>query len=246
MADFSDGNSVGKTIMAGATPMEFVAPTMNKRRLIRAQKNPMDRCTLVSIFPKEIDEFKHTLEEGRFHMPAGTYEQPSVLTVGTHSWWKDYDWEQPLLEITVSSIQISDSIIKDYCNSILGCDMADSMPGLFFVLGEHTALEIKMKYKSKLDEMKMKQNNWYSILVRIADSLWARTNGNPLAIWDLMRLAARELNLNDKPWLKDFQTSELIRCFACGGMRNPLFPICPSCKVVDMSHPESKNLKFAV
>ena len=38
---------------------------------------------------------------------------------------------------------------------------------------------------------------------------------------DIMRLAARSLNLNDKEWLKDFQIAELIRCQFCGGMRNP-------------------------
>jgi hypothetical protein len=246
MIDFSDPNPVGKTIMAGSTPLEFISPTLNKRKLIRSTKNPMDKCTLVSIFPGRIDELKHTLEEGRFTIEAGSYEQPSTLLITGHSWWKDYDWEQPLLEISVSSIQISDSVIKDYCNSMLGSNMDDSMPGLFYVLGELNAVEIKMKYKNKLAEVKAKQDNWYKILVRIADSLWARTNGNPLAIWDLMRLAARELNLNDKPWLKDFQIAELVRCFACGGMRNPLFPVCPTCKAIDVSHPEAKNLKFAV
>lgn len=237
---------VGKTIMAGATPLEFTAPSMNKRRAIRAQVNPMDKCTIVSIFPREITEEKLTVYPNRWTIPAGTMENPGVLVVGSSSWWKDYDFEQPLLEIVNSSIQIADSVIKDYCNGMLGCNMSDSMPGLFFVLGEHSAIEIKLKFKKKLEEMNEKQNNWYRILVRIADSLWSRTQGNPLAIWDEMRLAARSLNLNDKPWLKDYQQAELTRCNACGGMRNPLYPICPVCKSIDMTHPEAKSLKFAV
>lgn len=237
---------VGRPIIAGNTPLEFTSQLLNKRRMVRSVKNPMDRCTIVSIFPKEIDEVKHTIEPGKFHIPSGTYESPAILVVGSSSWWKDYDADQPMLEIPNSSIQIADSVIKDYCNGMLGCNMGDAMPGLFFALGEHTVMEIKMKYKSKLDEMKVKQDNWYRILVRLADSLWARTAGNPLAIWDEMRLAARSLNLNDKPWLKDFQMAELVKCVACGNMRNPLYPICPTCKHIDMNNPLSKDLKFAV
>lgn len=239
-------DEVGKTIMAGKTPLEFTAPTVNKRRAIRMQRNPMDKCTIVSIFPKEIEETKPTIEPGKFIIPAGTFEEPSILVVGSSSWWKDYDFEQPLLEITHSSIQIADSIIKDYCNGMLGCNMSDSMPGLFFILGEQSVLHIKTNYKKKLEETKVKQDNWYKVLVRLADSLWSRTSGNPLAIWDEMRLAARSLNFNDKPWLKDFQQAELVRCVACGGMRNPQYPICPVCKYIDQSHPFAKDLKFAV
>jgi hypothetical protein len=237
---------VGRPIIAGNTPLEFTNSTLNGRRLIRSIKNPMDRCTIVSIFPKEIDETKHTIEPGKFHIPAGTLEVPAILVVGSSSWWKDIDVDQPMLEIPVSSIQIADSVIKDYCNGMLGCNMSDAMPGLFFVLGEHNVMEIKMKYKKKLEETNIKQDNWYRILVRLADSLWSRTAGNPLAIWNEMRLAARSLNFNDKPWLKDFQTAELVRCKACGGMKNPEYPICPTCKSVDMTHPMAKELKFAV
>lgn len=237
---------VGMPVKAGLTQMEFTNTMLNGRRLIRSTKNPMDKCTIISIFPKEIDEIKHTIEPGKFHINSGTYENPSILVVGGSSWWKDIDVDQPMLEIPVSSIQIADSIIKDYANGMLGCNMSNAMPGLFFVLGERNSMEIKMNYKKMLDEIKVKQDNWYKILVRIADSLWARTSQNPLAIWDEMRLAARELNLNEKPWLKDFNAAELVKCKACGGLRNEEYPICPSCKSIDINHPEAKNLKFAI
>lgn len=237
---------VGRPIRAGATQMEFTNSLLNGRRLIRSFKNPMDKCTIVSIFPKEINEKKETIEPGRFHIGPGEPEHPAILVVGSSSWWKDIDVDQPMLEIPVSSIQVADSIIKDYCNGMLGCNMADQMPGLFYVLGEHNVMEIKMKYKNELEKAHNKQTNWYKILVRLADSLWARSNGNPLVICDEMRLAARSLNFNDKAWLKDFQIAELVRCKACGGMKNPDYPICPTCKSIDLAHPEAKNLKFAV
>src|ERR1700682_3034442 len=103
-------NKVGVLIRAGNTQMEFTGPLFNTRRLIRTSKNPLDKCTIVSIFPKAIDEVKHTIEPGKFHIAAGTFEEPAILVVGSSSWWKDIDVDQPMLEIPVSSIQIADSI----------------------------------------------------------------------------------------------------------------------------------------
>src|SRR5690606_5117854 len=114
-----------------------------RRRTIRGPVNPMDKSTIVSIYPKEIDETKCTITPGRFIIPPGSYVRPSTLVVGPSSWWREIDEEQPLLEIPVSSIQLADSVLKDYCNGILGCNMADAMPGLFYVPGEYDAKGIQ-------------------------------------------------------------------------------------------------------
>lgn len=220
-------------------------PVYNRRQIISSPKNSMDKCTIVSIFPKLVDEVKHTIEPGRFVIPVGEYESPSTLYVGTSSWWKEIDELQPILEIPVSSVQVANAVINDYCNGIFGCDMGDRMPGLFFVLGEIDPKDLKSKFANKLNEMKVRQENWFAFLCMAADALWARSNGNPLAISDDMRLAARGLG-RDYPWLKDFSMSKMVSCFACGSLRNPQFPVCPSCKVVDQSHPLAKELKFAV
>lgn len=204
-----------------------------KRRAIRAPVNPLDKSTVVSIYPKHIIERKHTIQPGVFEIKPGSYDNPAVLVVGPSSWWKEIDENQPILEIPQSSIQIADSIVRDYCNGILGCDMADNMPGLFYLPGEMTADRIKKEFKSKLDEANRKQRNWYSHLVKLADSMWARTNGNSLSISDDMRLAANELNLVNKEWLRDSHTSELVRCKACGHLKNPEYPICSNCKAID-------------
>lgn len=218
----------------------------NRRRLIRAVQNPLDKCTVVSIYPKRIEEIKVTIEPGRFVIEPGTYEKPSTLVVGSSSWWKDVDIEQPMLEIPCSSIQVADSIVKDYCKGIFGCNMGDAMPGLFYVMGAVEVDKIKTQYSIELDKAKKRQDEWFKILVMVADSLWARTNGNPRTISDEMRMAANALNKKDKLWLQDFEAPELKPCKACGGLRNPLFPICPTCKTIDMAHPLAKDLKFAV
>lgn len=202
------------------------------RMTIRAPVNPLDKSTVVSIYPKEIDEVKHTIQPGRFIVPPGSYDKPSTLVVGPSSWWKEVDEHQPLLEIPVSSIQIADSIIKDYCNGLLACDMANSMPGIFYIPGDLKVIDLVKSYKHELDKALIRQRNWYSQLIKFADALWARSNGNPLTISDDMRLAAKELNLQTKDWMKDFQMVDMVRCIACGSLRNPMFPVCPTCKAI--------------
>jgi hypothetical protein len=206
----------------------------------------MDKSTVFSILPKRIEETKHTISPGTFILEPGTYEKPYALTVGTSSWWKELDPEQPLLEIPVPSLQVADSIVKDYCNGILGCNMNDMMPGLFFLPGEVSVEKLKSEHNPLLDTVKDKQINWFRQLVKMADALWARTNGNPLSIGDDMRLAARELGMDSKEWLGAFQTVEIIRCVACGQMRNPQFPVCPNCKaVIDVEKAKALKIQFA-
>ena len=203
------------------------------RRLIRAPINLLDKSTVVSILPKLIDETKHTIQPGRFIIPPGSYDKPALLVVGSSSWWKETDEGQPMLEIPHSSIQIADSIVKDYCNGILACNMGDTMPGLFYVPGNYDVEKLKKEYKKELDDALLRQRNWYSELVKLGDILWARSNGNPLTISEDMRLAANELNLTNKEWLRDVQIMELVRCKACGSLKNPAYPICPTCKAID-------------
>ena len=217
-----------------------------RKRAIRAPTNPLDKTTVVSLFPREIDEIKHTIQPGRFLIPAGSLEKPGILVVGSSSWWKEIDQDQPLLEIPVSSIQIGESIVRDYCNGILGCNMGDTMPGLFYVPGEWSLNDIKTKSKALIEAANTKQRNWYQVLIRLADTLWARTNGNPLTISEDMRLAARELNLINKEWIKDTQAVELIRCIACGHLKNPLYPVCSNCKAIsDPAKAKELGLVFA-
>lgn len=219
-----------------------------RKRTIRAPINPMDKSTIISIFPRHIKEHKPTIQPGVFIIQPGTYDNPTTLVVGPSSWWKEIDNEQPLLEIPTSSVQIAKSIVRDYCNGMLGCNMSSSMPGLFWVPGEFTPLEFKLKHQKLMEEAKKKQDTYYLALIKLADSFWARTNGNPLCISDDMRLAARELNVHQaKDWMKDFTiTTEQSKCPACGSLRNTAYPVCPTCKaVIDQGRAKELNIVFA-
>lgn len=210
-------------------------PGININRMtIKAPINPLDKASVISIYPRPIHEVKHTIEPGIFNIPPGTYENPGILVVGPSSWWKETDEGQPLLEIPHSSLQIAHSIVRDYLVSVLACDMGEFRPGLFYIPGVVTAKELrdKKEYFALLEQARVRQKKWYEALVKMADILWARTNGNPLTISDDMKLAAQELNLNTKAWIKDFQHIQMVNCPACGTLKNPLYPVCPNCKAV--------------
>jgi len=225
---------------------EFPGINQVNRRTIRAPVNSLDKSTVVSILPKRIYETKITIQPGVFEIAPGSMEHPSVLVVGASSWWREVDTDQPLLEIPVSSIQVADSIVKDYCNGLLACNMADLMPGLFYIPGEYTVDRLKKEHNNLLTKAQQGQKRWYLELVRIADILWSRTNGNPLSISDDARLACKELNISGKPWLGDLQTAELVRCLACGSLRNSSFPICATCKAIaDPELAKKLGLTFA-
>lgn len=240
--------------MSGGAVGAFPGINDWKRRTIRGPINPLDKSTVISIFPKDIEEKKCTISPGIFRIPAGTIEKPGILIVGPSSWWRDIDEDQPLLEIPVSSLQIADSVVRDYLNGYLACNMDSHMPGLFYVMGCKTNAKgepdpiatqewVKKEYKTQLELAQTRQMNWYTLLIKMADSLWARSNGNPLAIADDMRLAAKELNLTaTKDWMKEFQMVDMVRCKACGSLKNPQFPVCASCHFPDPEHPLTKEI----
>lgn len=63
--------------------MSMGAPWMpTSKRVIRSIPNPLDKSTIVNIYPREILEVNHTLSPGVFQIPAGTYEKPGLLVIG--------------------------------------------------------------------------------------------------------------------------------------------------------------------
>ncbi len=220
----------------------------NMRKVARLPINPLDRSTIVSIYEKQISINNPTLFPGSHIIPAATPDGFELLVVKPASWFKEMEEGQPFLEIQNSSIQVAESIIRDYSNGLVGCNMGDRMPGLFYVPGEFTKITIRSyeKFSFMLEMAKMKQKNWFTELVKIADVDWARTNGNPRAISDDSRLAAQKLGLQ-KAWMQDFRAVELSNCVACGHLINKNYPVCPNCKnVIDVEKAKSLGLKFAV
>lgn len=219
---------------------------LSKKRTIRAPVNPLDKSTVISIYPRKIVEVKPTISPGTFVIEPGSVEHPSFLVVGPSSWWREVDEEQPLLEIPNSSVQIADALVKDYCNGMLGYDTATRNPGLFFIPGEITFEKLKKDHAQAYANAIQKQKNWFVTLVKIGDTFWAKSNGNPITISDEMRMAANALGMKDKDWMKDFTMMENIKCMACGQPRNPAYPVCPHCHaIVDKDKAIALGIVFA-
>jgi len=219
-----------------------------RNRQPRTPRNELDKSTVFSILPKDITEKKPTLDPGIFQIASGAPDKPTRLVIGSSSWWREIDVDQPLLEIPISSVQVAESIVRDYCNGIVMCDMGEVRPGLFFLPGNISVDELKLKHSEMLNQAIKRQDNWFKALVKLADSFWARTNGNPLAISDDSRLAAKMLKIEDRPWLMDFvmDNVRIVACPACGEMRNDAYPICRNCKtVIDTDKFQKLGLKFA-
>lgn len=224
------------------------------RRAASMPDNPNDRATIVSIFPDPIIERKATVYPGYFEIPAAPLNDYSILVVGPSSWWKDLGEDQTLLEIPTNSVVMAESVIKDYCNGLFGCNMNDKMPGLFYVPGKFNKTTIKSyvnpengtTFQQLLDRAKMRQTGFFNEVVKLADAMWARSNGNPLAISRDARLAAEILGLKSKPWMSDIKHLEMSNCPACGNLINALFPVCSNCKaIINPEKAKELNIKFA-
>jgi len=217
--------------------MSFSLLLSERRRTIKAPVNPLDKCTIISIFPFAVKEVQYTTSPSVYNIPVGSLANPAVLVVGPASWWREVDPQQPLIEIVNSSIQVADAVVKNYCSGLLECEMGNQQPGLFYVEGVCGPAKMKEpEMQARLKHADILQRNWYTALIRHADMLWARTNGNPISISNDMRRAAEELGILDKPWMQDFSSIQMVKCIACGSLRNPEFPVCPTCKAV--SDPE--------
>lgn len=225
------------------------------RRVInRLPVNPQDKSTVVSILPKIINEYKPTIFPSRFIIPAAKLDDFEILVIEPASWYlANVNEGMAPTEIQVNSAQLAKSIVTDYCNGIFLCNMRDIMPGLFWVLGAHNRISVLTStdehgktFQELIKEEREKQKRWYMANVQVADSLWARSNGNPLAISDDARLAAEVLQLKDKPWMQDQQTVQMVNCRACGELINKSFPVCKHCHaIVDTAKAKELNIEFA-
>ena len=221
----------------------------HKRDVARIMHNPFDRATIVSVCPMSICEDKWTLFPGHFEIPAvqdidNDYE---ILLIKPSSWFRDVGLEQPIMEVPVSSYHVAESVINDYINGLFAVNTDNAKPGLFFVGGEYTKETVKShkEFDEKISEARIFQRNWFQRIIELADIMWARTNGNPLAISKDARIAASKLGVV-RDWTKDVKMAEYKLCPACGEQYNPMFPICRHCKVIiDKERAKEMDLKFA-
>lgn len=213
-----------------------------KRRYPRLPKNPMDKATIVSIYPRDIHEDKPTIFPQHFHIPAPKTAGGFSLTIidGASHFMPAPMENQPPTEVQIGSTVLADSIVKDLLSSIWLSNLGERGPGVFWVPGEWEQKTITnakgvdgTPFDKLLEKAKARQTLWFTEIMNAADELWARTNGNPRSIPDDARLAAVELGVEkQKPWMQNNVAATLSRCPACGSMIDLNFPVCKECKAV--------------
>ena len=199
----------------------------------------MSKTTIISLVPFDIEEQK-PVYPGHFFIPGAKEDDIEILVVENVHCFKYIDMDRGTDKVAIDSEELAKAIVEDYVNSQLAVRPGDNIaPGLFYIPGEHTKIEVKTKYKDIISSYKKKQVNWFEILVRMADDDWEKTRQHKI-ISGIQRYAARYLNLN-RPWLIEPQ---MTKCIACRNTVETEAIICPTCKAI-LKPEEYKNLQFA-
>lgn len=218
-------------------PVGFANFTPNIK-IQRRPKNPMDKCTIVSIFQQDIIDEKFTVFPSIHKILAAPDNDFSILVVESVSYFREMEGGL-FLEIPVSSIDVARAFINDYVSGLPDYVPNAAAPGLFFCLGSHTKDTVKkyvdengQTFAELLNAAKARQKTWYLRSIESADKDWARTSGNPRSVGNIARLAAEKLAIQNKPWMQDFVSMQKEACPACGQFIVPAYPVCPNCKVI--------------
>ena len=218
-------------------------------------RNPADKSTIVSVFPKAIIEDKPTIFPGHFVIPAAAQGDFSLTVIEGSSYYIPSMIEHmPPTEVQVNSAALALAIINDYLSATWLASKGVRGPGVFWIPGVHTRTSI-LTYKDELGrtfqelkaEAERQQKAWFALIMDFADEVWARSNGNPKGIPEDARIAAEYLGVSStKPWMENTMATALEHCPSCGEMINLSYPTCKHCHaIVNKEKAKELGLVFA-
>jgi len=189
------------------------------------------KCTVVSFVPFELLEAKPGLIPPAFLIEKSDGKTPTIIHVGNSLHYVYLDDTRGSLPVRGPSDIVAESIVRDYVDSQLGIDEF-SAPGLFWVPGEYTIAEIKVKFKDEIKSALDKQHNWFTNCCRIADDDWNKYHQHNV-ISSAQRLMAEMLGYSavEHPWMAAVRKSEMPKCNACFSLLNDAAQtVCHVCK----------------
>jgi hypothetical protein len=207
-------------------------------------------CTVASIIPWPLHEFKPGLLPGHYYIKESDTHVPTCIYVTNKTIHYVYlDDTRGSLPARDPSDEVARSIVNDYIASQLGVDES-ARPGIFWVPGYHEPHEIILSFKDLLSEAQRAQSKWFQNLCKIADDDWTRYRKHNV-ISDFQREAAKMIGWNpdDHEWMRTEIKSEgpkevMRACVACNSPVSEKAIICSVCKCV--LDPEAfKKLTFA-
>lgn len=194
------------------------------------EQHATDVCTVISLVPFAINEFKPGVHPRRYDIPASVDGKPQVLVVRTGISFVSVADGRPALQMTSGSTDIARAVVDDYIGAQMGVDEG-ATPGLTWVNGEWTAEQVVEKFPDLLKELRERNNQWFLRLVRTGDDDWARYHAHRV-ISDMQRTACKLLNL-ERDW--KVEVKELpkgVRCPGCGSISVVGTAVCGICKCV--------------
>lgn len=200
-------------------------------------------ASVISILPIEIRDSKPNLYPGNFIIPAGSVEKPGILTVGNSRFYVPMAFGAAPLAVQSYCTEVAKSIVTDWVGAMLSVD-AESRPGIFVAEGQFkTTDEVRAKLATELVKAQIAQRQWFIRLVNLADHEFSKHH-QAESISDLQKVAGRELNLRDKPWMMTVDQLSVNNCPACYHPVNVSAVICGSCRYV-LKPEVYKNMTFA-
>lgn len=187
------------------------------------------KVTFVSCMPRPISEQMPHINPSRYELPAAADRDFEVLVIND-AIDNVYAGEGKHIARIESGESVAENMRLMICNSQLALG-ENAAPGVFWVAGELTKAEVKVRCVAELQRARLQQLNWYRNLVREADDVWAKFHQHR-TISDLQRFAAQCLSVK-REWTISIEEAESALCPACGSnLPNPNVTICATCKTI--------------
>jgi predicted hydrocarbon binding protein len=210
-----------------------------------------DVSTVISILPIAIWERKPGLIPGEYRIPAvkDPRRDMNLLLVERAQFPVYIDENRPSLVVPEPSDKVCASIVRDFSIGIQGYEPDIAEPGLTWVPGEVTKLEIEAKMSEALADLRAKQEKWFSNLVEQADDDWGKYHMRRM-ISHLQRVACQILNL-EREWniareIEKQSDIDMTPCKFCRAMVHHEAIVCQFCQgILNLSRYKAEYVSAA-
>jgi hypothetical protein len=220
-------------------------PIVRKQFNMFADIENDEKCTIISIVPFPVNEFKPGIYPGRFVMePCLNYKQPKTLEVGTSVYFipqYNGDEEMPAHVVKIPCKDIAKSVVDDYLQGQMDIDEYHT-PGITFLPGKITSEEFVKHHIAMHISMQQRQLGWFERLVQRADNDWNRYKRHSV-VSENQRFACRALGM-ERDWMTKSASEVPIKCPACLSNCSPEAIVCSTCRCI-LNKEKYEKLNFA-
>lgn len=187
-------------------------------------------CTIVSLYPLDVNETKPGIYPGEFKIPAAKRGDMKVLVIGNSMHAVDVGEDRPQLRVEYGAEKIAQSVVMDLIVAKMEIKLGFAQPAIFWVPGALTVEEVKKKYPEKVAAAIEMQKKWFEELIKTADTDWGKHPGSHRAITDEAKQAVKELGF-ERPWNIDSAVmAKTTSCKFCLVSINENAMLCHNCK----------------